>query len=831
MPTERLPIDDVLPRLREALRNSLSVVLSAPPGAGKTTRVPLALLDQTWLGEHTVIMLEPRRLAARRAAEYMAATLGERAGATVGYRIRGESRTSPRTRIEVVTEGILGRMLHQDPALPRCGAVIFDEFHERSIHADLALALTLDVQAHLRPDLRIVVMSATLDGVTVAALLGGAPVLESGGVVHPVETLYQPFAIESPVEQRVTETVRRALRASEGDLLVFLPGRREINRVEAMLQDSSFAEPVALHTLYGEAAYERQRAALEPDAQGRRKVILATSIAETSLTIDGVRIVVDAGLTRRPVFDPRRGMSGLITEPVSKAAADQRRGRAGRQAPGLAYRLWTEREHATLKAYPEPEILSADLAGLTLDLALWGSPTGEGLRFMDPPPAPHLSQARGLLRQLGALDKEGHLTAHGRAMADIPAHPRLAHMILRGQAMGAGSLACEIAALLEERDVLSGERDRDVDLHSRIAALRRGGRIDRAALQRVRAQADRLKLALGIGDEPAGHEEMAGLLLSLAYPERIARRYDDGSGRYRLANGTAATLPRPSLLAREQYLAVGEVDGASTEAKIFLAAPVRAEELTDTFADIVEERQEIHWSDRDEVVVARTVLLLGAIVLRERPLHEPGDAACQAMAEGIRQMGLDALPWNRETRAFVERSEWLRATGYVPPSWPVLSEEALLENLDSWLSPFLGGVTRREHLTGLDLAMILRACFSASQLRELDRLAPSHLAVPGGSRVRIEYGAASQPVLAVKLQELFGETDTPRIAGGKVPLVLHLLSPAGRPLGVTGDLRSFWLNTYPSLRSQMRSRYPKHVWPDDPLTAKPTNRTARRKRI
>ena len=808
----------------------MRAVLSAPPGAGKTTRVPLAMLDETWLGDRTVIMLEPRRLAARRAAEYMAATLGERAGETVGYRIRGESRAGPRTRIEVVTEGILGRMLHQDPALPRCGAVIFDEFHERSIHADLALALTLDAQAHLRPDLRILVMSATLDGVAVAELLGGAPVVESRGVIHPVETHYQTFRVEGPLGQRIAETVRRALHASEGDVLVFLPGRREINRAETILQDSAFSEPVALHALYGEAAYEQQRAALEPDARGRRKVILATSIAETSLTIDGVRTVVDSGLVRRPVFDPRRGMSGLITEPISKATADQRRGRAGRQAPGAAFRLWTEREHAALKAYPEPEILSADLAGLALELALWGSPAGEGLRFLDSPPDAHLSQARGLLGQLGALDKQGRLTEHGRAMAEIPAHPRLAHMILRGHAMGAGALACEMAALLEDRDVFSGKRDRDVDLSSRIEALRRGGRIDRAALQRVRAQANRYGMALDIGEEPAGHEEMAGLLLALAYPERIARRYDDGSGRYRLANGTAATLPRSSLLAREQYLAVGEVDGASTEAKIFLAAPVRADELTATFAEIVEERSEIHWSARDEAVVARSVLALGAVVLRERPLREPGDAASRAMADGIRQMGLDALPWDRDARALVQRSEWLRVAGHAPEPWPVLSDEALLETLDSWLGPFLRGVTRREHLAGLDLATILRARFSQSQLRELDRLAPSHLAVPGGSRVRIEYGAASQPVLAVKLQELFGETDTPRIARGKVPLVLHLLSPAGRPLGVTGDLRSFWLNTYPSLRAQMRSRYPKHVWPDDPLTAKPTNRTVRRRR-
>lgn len=775
-------------------------------------------------------MLEPRRLAARRSAEYMASGLGERVGETVGYRIRGETRVGEQTRIEVVTEGILTRMLHHDPSLPRCGALIFDEFHERSIHADLGLALALDAQAHLRTDLRILVMSATLDGLAVSALMGGAPVLESAGVRHPVETRYQAFRSNAPIERRVAESVLRALGDAEGDLLVFLPGRREILRVEELLQDASLPSEAVVHTLYGESGYERQRAALEPDPDGRRKVILATSIAETSLTIDGVRVVIDSGLARRPVFDVRRGMSGLVTEPISRAVADQRRGRAGRQAPGIAFRLWSAQEEELLRPYPEPEIVSADLAALALDLALWGSPSGAELAFLSPPPAPHLAQARSLLRQLGALDEAGRLTDHGRAMAALSAHPRLAHMMIRGREMGAGSLACEIAALLEERDLIAGGRERDADLRSRIEALGQGRSTDRARLQRVREQAARLRQALGTAGDRNVSDRTPGVLLALAYPDRIARRYEDGSPRYRMSGGTGAVLPRSSLLAREEFLAVGEVDGASTEAKIFLASPISQEEILESFADILEERTEVHWSPREERVVAQSAERLGELTLRVRPIKDPGAAGRRAMAEGIRQMGLAALPWEKESRSLRERSEWLRRSGYAPQPWPALSDENLLEALEVWLEPFLDGITRREHLPRLDLGRILRGCFTPRQMRELDRLAPSHVSVPGGSRVRIDYSGPAQPVLAVKLQELFGETDTPRIAGGRVALLLHLLSPAGRPLGVTSDLRSFWATTYTALRTQMRARYPRHPWPEDPFTARPTNRTARRSR-
>jgi ATP-dependent helicase HrpB len=829
MKLQAFPIDAILPRLFEVLRTTRNGVLSAPPGAGKTTRVPPAVLGVDWMTGMKLIMLEPRRLAARYAAQFMASRMGETVGQTVGYRIRGESCVGRRTRIEVVTEGVLTRMLQSQPDLPGVAMVIFDEFHERSIHADLGLALMLDMQAHLRDDVRLLVMSATLDGLPVSHLLGNAPVVESAGQAYPVATHYLPFRPQGPIEPLVADAVRKALRTDQGDILVFLPGQREIRRVGQLLEDHGLPSPIALHMLYGDAHPDRQQAALAPSPTGQRKVILSTSIAETSLTIEGVTVVIDAGLARGPSFDPRRGMSGLTTGPVSLAAADQRRGRAGRQNPGVCYRLWTEDQHATLPRFQAPEILVADLAPLALDLAQWGSPEGEALRFLDPPPAAHLAQARELLERLGGLDSRGKLTAHGRAMADLPVHPRLAHMILRGTERGLSALACDVAALIEERDLLRGERDVDIDLHSRWRALHSGGAIDRSARERAITEARRLRGLIG-GSDGNMEENSLGLLLAMAYPERIARRRAGQTGRYQLAVGTGAILPEWSLLAREEFLAIGHVDGIGIEARAFLAAPLRKEEILMAFADGITTKEEVVWSTAEEAVVARRVQLLGALSLAEQSIKPDRDMLRSAMLEGVKQIGIASLPWGEKSASLRSRSEWLRLRRLVPDEWPDLGDDHLLGSLPEWLGPFLDGVSRRQQLGNLDCAAIIRSRFSFAQLKELDRLAPLSVTAPTGSRITLDY-SGEQPVLAVRLQEMFGQTDTPLIADGKAKVVIHLLSPAGRPLAVTQDLRSFWLNVYPEVRKEMRGRYPKHIWPEDPLTAKPTRRTVRKRRL
>jgi ATP-dependent helicase HrpB len=823
-----LPVDDILDDLRGALRRSGAAVLSAPPGAGKTTRVPPALLDESWALGRKIIMLEPRRLAARRAADYMARQRGEEPGATIGYRIRGSVRSGARTRIEVVTEGILARMVQSDPLLEGVGCLIFDEFHERSIHADLGLALALDVRATVRDDLRIVVMSATLDGVAVAGLLGDVPVLESRGRAYPVELRYLNFPVEGPVEPRVAEVVARAMLQEEGDVLVFLPGLREIRRVAGLLEEAALTEAIDLHRLHGDAPYGEQQRALAPGREGRRKVILSTSLAETSLTIDGVRIVVDSGLARVSRFDPRRGMSALVTVTASRATADQRAGRAGRQAPGVCYRVWTE--HEDRPRYPVPEIAATDLAPLALDLARWGDAEGRRMRFLDPPPPAHLARARQLLADLGALDEAGRVTEHGAAMGRLPVHPRLAHMMVRAREMGLGALAADIAALLEERDSLRGEERGD--LRARLDALRSGAdAADRGLRARLLAESHRLRILLGLGkgsDEPVSR---AGLLLALAYPDRIARIREPGSHRYQTVSGTGAVLPPGSRLSGSPLLAIGEVDAAGSEARILLAAPLSVEELIQCSGDRIVEEEHTRWDASEEAVRAVRVRRLGLLELEERSIEPEPDARRRAMLEGVRQMGLESLPWTREQRSLLERSEWLRKRALTGPQWEDLSPERLLRELEAWLGPFLGEARRREHLGRINLTAALHLLLDHAQRRHIDRLAPTHLAVPTGSRIRLDYGGEGPPVLAVRLQEMFGQRETPRIADGKVAVLIHLLSPAGRPLAVTQDLGSFWKNVYPEVRKQMRGRYPKHRWPEHPLEAEPTRRTqGRRKR-
>jgi ATP-dependent helicase HrpB len=820
------PVEEVVPALIDALAASNCAVLSAPPGAGKTTRVPLVLLQATWLGKNQILMLEPRRLAARRAASYMAQQLGERVGQTVGYRIRGDAVVSKATRIEVVTEGILTRMLHANPELPGVGLVIFDEFHERSIHADLGLAFALDVQKHLREDLRVLVMSATLDGVAIARLLQGAPVVESAGKMYPVETRYARFASEKPLEVRIADAVARALASEEGDILVFLPGMREIRRVEEKLQGQS-NEDVVVHILHGDLSASVQEAVLTPAPQGKRKVILSTSIAETSLTIDGVRIVVDSGLARTVRFDPRRGMSGLVTIPVSRAVADQRRGRAGRQSVGVCFRLWREEEHVQLPKYPVPEIRVSDLAHAALDLALWGAPMGEGLSFLDPPPAAHLAQAQGVLKALGALTDDGRLTPHGRTMAGLPIHPRLAHMIIRGKKLGRGVAACELAAILEERDLLGGGAKADVDLASRIDAFRRGRGLAVGVHDRIAAQKRRLMDMVDIEDDREGDSE-CGILVALAYPERIARKRAARGGSYQLANGTIAVLPHGNL-GREEFLAIADIDVGSGDAKIYLAASIKENELEGAFSEEILNEKEIEWNDVKRQVRARSVRKLGAVVLSEQPLEPTGDEITRALIEGIRRTGLQCLPWEKESDRFRSRVQWVRRSIKEISEWPDLSDDALRASLENWLAPFLDRMWKLDQLQRLDLVEILRSMFNHQQLRDLDRLAPSQLLVPSGSRIALDYSPTDHPALSVKLQELFGLTETPRVGGGIIPVTIHLLSPAARPLAVTQDLRSFWQNVYPEIRKQLRARYPKHPWPENPMTATPTRRTIRKK--
>ncbi|MGA3287157.1 MAG: ATP-dependent helicase HrpB [Bacteroidota bacterium] len=821
------PIENILPRLLETFQHSNNIVLSAPPGAGKTTQVPIALLATEWMAQKKLIMLEPRRLAARRAAEYMAAHLGEKVGQTVGYRIRGEAVISKHTRVEVVTEGILTRLLQHEPELPNVAVVIFDEFHERSIHADLGLAMTLDVQEHLRPDIRILVMSATLDGLAIAKLLGDAPMIESKGQSFPVITHYARFASEKSVEARIVDTIVRALDEQEGDLLVFLPGRREMRRVENLLWEKRLSNGVLVHSLYGDAPYQQQSAALSPTPSGKRKVILSTSIAETSLTIDGVCVVIDSGLARISQFDVRRGMSGLVTVPVSKAVADQRRGRAGRQQPGVCYRLWMETEHEMLSKYPQPEIKTADLAPLTLDLARWGTPDGASLRFLDPPPAAHLAQAHALLKSLGAADQTGKLTSHGKAMSELPIHPRLAHMILRGKELGFGSLACDIAALLEERDIFAGKKDTDIDLASRLHIVYQQHAGDEGVRERILSQSRRLKQLIGIRNESKEKEESApGILLALAYPERVARRRDTKSNRYQMTSGTTAVLPSGSLLAREEFLAIGEADGIGAEVRAYLAAPLSKNEIEQVFINHIIEEEEIRWNTINETVIARRISRLGAVVLSEQHIKPHGEKVISALIDGVKQLGIHCLPWDKDTRSLQQRNEWLRK--YLSPAhWPDLSDSNLINTVDEWLAPFLDGMWKKEQLSALPLLTILQSKISQSLVRQINFLAPSHLKLPNGSIAALDY-SGDQPVLAVRLQELFGQVDTPKICSGKVNVLIHLLSPARRPLAVTQDLHSFWTNVYPEIRTQMRARYPKHIWPEDPLTAKPTNKTKKR---
>jgi ATP-dependent helicase HrpB len=828
LPLTDLPVEDGVPAVRAALADPGAALLQAEPGAGKTTVVPLRLLDEPWMAGRRMLLLEPRRIAARAAARRMADLLGEPVGATVGYRTRDERVVGPRTRIEVVTEGILTRRLQRDPSLDGVALVVFDEFHERSLPGDLGLALALESRSALRPDLRLLVMSATLDVARVAALLGGAsgpaPVVSSPGRAHPVDIRWRPKGQRDRLERSVVGAVREALRDTDGDVLVFLPGVAEIRRAEEALAD--VVDPgVDVLPLHGSLPAAAQDAAIGPSAAGRRKVVLSTDIAETSLTVTGVRAVVDAGLARVPRFDARSGMTRLTTVSASRASAEQRAGRAGRLAPGIAIRLWSKVEQAARRPFADPEIAQADLAGLALELAVWGTGDPTALPFLDPPPPRAAEEGRRLLHELGAL-ADGRVTALGRAMAELPLHPRLARMVVVAVEERRGWTACLLAALLEDRDVLRGAPDeRSADVASRLALLADPGArhplADGRALRQARTRAEALADRVGVTDrtaDPAG----AGGVLSLAYPDRLARRRERSRGRFVLRGGGGAWVPATDPLADEPFLVAADLDGHRTEARIRLAAPLDEFELVARFHEELEERTTVAWDRERDDLVARVERRLGALRLdgMEGP-PDPGPATVGALVARVRSVGLGLLGPDDGVRRLQARLAFLRTRR--GDEWPDASDAELLATLDDWLAPRLVGARGRADLERIDLVEVLTSRLDETQRRALERLAPAHVALPRGRRVALDYDH-DPPLLSVRVQELYGTTEGPRVLGGELPVVLELLSPADRPIQRTSDLAGFWAGSWRDVRKDMAGRYPKHDWPADPAAAPPRSR-------
>jgi ATP-dependent helicase HrpB len=881
-PLPNLPILEALPRLRAALAANARVVLEAPPGAGKTTVVPLELLTAEWRAPaDKILVLEPRQLAVRGAAARLAQLLGEPVGRTIGYRVRLDSKVSAETRVEVITEGILTRMIQDDPALEGVAAVVFDEFHERSLNADLGLALALDAQAVLRPELRILIMSATLEAQRLGQWLP-APVVSSAGFLFPIATIYldprRASTLPNKPGERLAELVPAQVRVAlnthaEGDVLVFLPGVADLQRAARKLSDALPAH-VDLHLLHGELPLEAQDAALRPVGGGRRKVILATSIAETSLTIEGVRIVIDGGFARVPRFVPRTGFTTLETVPVARAAADQRRGRAGRLAPGTCYRLWTEAEHHNLPAHRAPEIHTADLSGLTLELALWGANDPSSLRWIDAPPAAAISQARELLLRLGALgiknatlsqlddtsQDEAKLpifnslkpTAHGRQLAKLGLPPRLGHLVVRGQELKQGPAAAALAALLAERDLLRWATPQDPrplppDLRLRLEALASGRpplpglALHHATLQRVRDVARHLQSRLGKDTGPAGLLASApvGLLTALAYPDRLAQR--ETHDRLRLVTGQRVALNTTDVDAQAEFFAVAHLAGTAAAPKAMLAAPLSREELEAAFADQITTTDEVRFDPATQRVTGRRTRRLGALLLAEAVIGQPDTAlVARALLAYLQEAGLGKLSWSAGARQLQQRLEFLRQhlgpdrttdnEQLTTEAWPAFDDDTLLRELPEWLGPHLPGLKTLADVQRLDLMepLLARLPGGWNQRQTLDRLAPAALEVPSGSHITLDYSDPAAPVLAVKLQELFGLTETPTVAGGRVPLLLHLLSPGGRPAQVTRDLRSFWASGYFEVRKELKGRYPRHPWPDKPMEHIPTRLTKKR---
>lgn len=814
-----LPVLEALPALKQALVQPGCAVLAAPPGSGKTTVAPLALLDEPWLRDKKILMLEPRRVAARAAAARMAHLLGESVGQTVGYQIRFDKRIGKTTRIEVITEGLLARRLQADPELPGVGLVIFDEFHERSLDADLGLALTLDARANLHPDLRVLVMSATLDTQRVAKLLDDAPVIESGGKMFPVDIRHVPVRADEYLDVSVVNMAFKALQETEGDILAFLPGGREIRHCQRRLQER-LGNDVLICPLYGELSSAEQDVALTPTRDGRRKIILATNIAQTSITVEGVTTVVDGGYARVAHFDLGSGANRLETQRVSRASADQRAGRAGRLGPGVCYRLWSKEQHGSLPAHDTPEILAADLSRFALELASWGIADPSALSLLDAPAAASWSYARDLLRELGAVDAQNRITTHGRGLARLPAPPRRGHMLLVAKKNDLAGLAAWTAALLEERDGGAGSADLSVGLEaiqSRRADPQMQRRVQDSATQMLRV----------LGEEAATSASLTahdvGRVIAWAYPERIARRRTGQTGVYLCEDGGEARIHEKDALAQSEWLAIAHWDPGPPR-KIRLAAALTEAEVLCDHAERIQTVADVRWDAQSEIVVAEQQKRLGAIVLERRPLREGQAAIRAALIAGIRSLGLQVLPWTETAKQWCARISSLRA--WRPQeNWPDVSEAGLLENLEAWLGPHLEGLSRRDHLSRLNLMEILNGQLDYARQQQLTRLAPTHLTVPSGSSIGLAYSAdAAPPVLAVKLQELFGLARTPTVNDGRTPVLIHMLSPGHKPVAITQDLAGFWARGYLDVKKDMKGRYPRHPWPDDPLAAPATRR-------
>lgn len=839
------PIDNVLSDIKETVLRNRSVVLHAPPGAGKTTRVPLALLDVIRPEKGRIIMLEPRRIAAVSAAGWMAQSIGEEAGQTIGYSIRFESRTSKKTQIEVVTEGILARRIQSDPGLEGVAMVIFDEFHERSLNADLALSLCIDIQKGLREDLKVLVMSATLDCGPVAALLGGAPVITTGGKAFPVEEHY----IDSkgtPLTENIVSTVRTALKETSGDILVFLPGSGEIRSCSAALRPvlERSAKDITLHPLYADLPFEEQERALLPSNE--RKIVLATNIAETSLTIEGVRVVIDSGLTRRLQYDPATGMNRLITIPVSKASASQRKGRAGRLGPGVCYRLYSRHAFNTMIPFAPSEILMSDLSALVLELAVWGVKDPSALSWLDTPPEAPWNSALALLKDLGAIDANGAVTSAGKIMAGLPLHPRLARLMHRAGELGCASLGADLAALLSERDIIrrSGTDSmvyaKEADIAERVDILRqwRKGRettaadpwalraVERSSRQLIRLTDKTAKVSVEVSD----YADMISRLLLCGFPDRVAKLREDGHGRFLLGQGRGVKLSPMSGLIKSPFIVAVNVDaGDKAEGQVHLAAPLEEIIIREECSGRIRTVRKIEWDKRDKRITANVEERLGAVLLSRKPFNPPDAETLPILCEVVRSNPSGTLNFSREVRQFQGRVA-LMQRNFIEGSWPDLSDECLTARPEDWLLPWLGNIRTAQGLSGLDVLPALRARLLRQQQRQLDELAPISIVVPSGSRIYIDYTSGDTPVLAVKLQEMFGLSDTPVIADGRVKLLLHLLSPARRPVQITQDLKGFWNSGYQMVKKELKGRYPKHPWPDDPWNALPTRKMKPRRR-
>ncbi len=816
MTHDQLPIHEIIPEIKQTLMVHNTVILQAPPGAGKSTVLPLQLINEQWLKGKKIIVLEPRRLAAKAVAGRMSVLINELVGTTVGYRVRFDNKVSRQTRIEVVTEGILTRMLQQDNTLEGVGLVIFDEFHERSLHADLALALCREVQQVIREDLRILIMSATLDGEKLSSLLGNAPILTSAGIQFPVQQFYLPQEKEEHIHLQMAKAIRKAVASHEGDVLAFLPGVGEIQRTQELLQHE--LSGISIHPLYGDLPPQKQQEATLPHPQGKRKIVLSTSIAETSLTIEGIKIVVDSGYCRVPRFDPKTGLTRLDTIRVTKDMATQRAGRAGRTAPGICYRLWHESSHQHLIPHRIPEIMEADLAPTIIELAQWGLKDIGKLSWLSAPPDAAVSQAKELLEELGALDSN-KITERGKAMLRLPTHPRIAHLLLEGEKYDSIALATDIAAVLEERDPLPKEAG--VNLTLRIEVLRKWRNkeyvsADKNVLERIERLASQWRKYFSISpDNKAPIDQEVGKLLAAAYPERIAKQREQ-SHRYRLSNGKIVKLNEHDPMSHETYLAIAHLDAGTTEGKIYLAAPLSQDDIL----HLAIEKKLISWDEQNGIIIARNEKRIGALILESKPLKIiPEEERLKILCEVVRKQGLSIF---NQTEQLIEWKARLSSIGLWRPTeeWPNLSEENLLNTLEEWLSPYITAIKKREDFFKLDLHKILSGLLSYQQTQQLELIAPAKIKAPSGSFISITYQLdGTSPVLAVRLQEMFGLQDTPTVNEGKIKLILHLLSPGYKPVQITQDLKSFWQNTYPEVRKELRIRYKRHQWPEDPWTA------------